>query len=235
MKTIINFLINICVYIFIVLSAILLCISLISKKDSDGAINIMGYQMRIVISPSMEKNDNTYSEIKNFQIKDLKVKTMVFIKKIQIDNQENYKSIKKGDVLTFKYTYDNKQETITHRVVDIYENQEKSGYIIKLQGDNRNNLDDVSIQVIDTSNINSTNYVIGKVTAKSYLLGLFVYSLKQPLGIVLLVIAPCLFIIVLEIIRIINYFNDAKKKKHENEIEDLKRKLACLENKIKEI
>ena len=117
----------------------------------------------------------------------------------------------------------------------LYKSQEKNGYIIKLQGDNINDTDDVGIQIIDTTDINSTNYVIGKVTSKSYLLGLFVYSLKQPLGIVLLVIVPCLIIIILEIVRIINYFNDIRKKKHECEIEALKRKLACLENKVNEI
>lgn len=233
-KKIINLIINILIYIFIGLSGLLLCFSITSKKDSDGAINISNYQIRLVISPSMQKSDNTYSQIQNYQIKDLKVKTMVFIKKIQFDNQEDYENIKIGDVLTFKYTYDNKQETITHRVIDIYKNPQNDGYTIKLQGDNRSNSDDVGIQIIDTSNVNSTNYVIGKVTSKSYLLGLFVYSLKQPLGLVLLVIAPCLIIIILEIIRIVNYFSDMKKIKQQNEIETLKRKLACLENKVSE-
>ena len=229
------------IYVFLGISIVLLCLSITSKKDKDDAINIFGYQMRIVISPSMEKNESTYNEIKKFKIKNLKVKSLVFIKKVT--NNENlwYENIKIGDVLTFRYTYDNKQETITHRVIDIYENESGIGYTIKLQGDNRDNDDSVAIQTIDTSDENSTNYIIGKVVAKTYFFGLLIYSLKQPVGIVLLVIAPCVIIIVLEIIRIINYINEEKKKKiieernkQLDEIEDLKRKLASLEEKSKE-
>lgn len=233
---------NIFIYVFLGLSIILLCLSITSKKDKDDAINIFGYQMRIVISPSMEKNENTYNEIKKFKIKDLKVKSLVFIKKVSDNEDLWYENIKKGDVLTFRYTYDNKQETITHRVIDIYKNESGMGYTIKLQGDNRDNNDSVAIQTIDTSDENSTNYVIGKVVAKSYFFGLLIYSLKQPIGIVLLVIAPSLIIIILEIIRIINYINEEKKKKiieeknkQQDEIEDLKRKLASLEEKSKDL
>lgn len=236
-----SLIINIFIYIFLALSIVLLCFSITSKKDKDGAINIFGYQMRIVISPSMEKNDSTYSEIKEYKIKDLKVKTMVFVKKVsKKDSNSWYEDIKVGDVLTFRYTYDNKQETITHRVIDIYKNKSSKGYTIKLQGDNRENENSVSIQTIDTSYEFSTNYVIGKVVAKNYFFGLLVYSLKQPLGIVLLVIVPSLIIIVLEIIKIVNYLNEEKKKKiieerdkQQDEIEDLKRKLASLEEKTK--
>lgn len=233
---------NVFIYVFLGLSIILLCLSITSKKDKDDAINIFGYQMRIVISPSMEKNENTYNEIKKFKIKDLKVKSLVFIKKVSDNEDLWYENIKKGDVLTFRYTYDNKQETITHRVIDIYKNESGIGYTIKLQGDNRDNNDSVAIQTIDTSDENSTNYVIGKVVAKSYFFGLLIYSLKQPIGIVLLVIVPSLIIIILEIIRIINYINEEKKKKiieeknkQQDEIEDLKRKLASLEEKSKDL
>lgn len=233
---------NIFIYVFLGLSIILLCLSITSKKDKDDAINIFGYQMRIVISPSMEKNENTYNEIKKFKIKDLKVKSLVFIKKVSDNEDLWYENIKKGDVLTFRYTYDNKQETITHRVIDIYKNESGIGYTINLQGDNRDNNDSVAIQTIDTSDENSTNYVIGKVVAKSYFFGLLIYSLKQPIGIVLLVIVPSLIIIILEIIRIINYINEEKKKKiieeknkQQDEIEDLKRKLASLEEKSKDL
>lgn len=233
---------NVFIYVFLGLSIILLCLSITSKKDKNDAINIFGYQMRIVISPSMEKNENTYNDIKKFKIKDLKVKSLIFIKKVSDNEDLWYENIKKGDVLTFRYTYDNKQETITHRVIDIYKNESGIGYTINLQGDNRDNNDSVAIQTIDTSDENSTNYVIGKVVAKSYFFGLLIYSLKQPIGIVLLVIVPSLIIIILEIIRIINYINEEKKKKiieeknkQQDEIEDLKRKLASLEEKSKDL
>lgn len=228
---------NIFIYVFLGLSIILLCLSITSKKDKDDAINIFGYQMRIVISPSMEKNENTYNEIKKFKIKDLKVKSLVFIKKVSDNEDLWYENIKKGDVLTFRYTYDNKQETITHRIIEKKLNDSGNGYIVKLQGDNKPVEGEALIQVIDTSEENSTNYIIGKVISKSYFIGLIIYSLKKPLGIALLIIVPSVIIIIFEVIKIVNIINEERKKnnldeknKQLNEIEELKKKIADLES-----
>ena len=85
------------------------------------------------------------------------------------------------------------------------------------------------LQIIDTHDETSKNYIIGKVKTKSYLFGLILYSLKQPLGTILLVIVPCVIIIVLEIIKIISVIGTNKKNKEQLEIEELKKKLAVLE------
>ena len=76
----------------------------------------MNHQIRIVTSESMEKGSK---ETNQYKIKSLPLKSMIIIE--QVDNNheyEWYQSLKVGDVLTFKYVYI-KQETITHRIINI--------------------------------------------------------------------------------------------------------------------
>lgn len=227
-----NVFINIFVYVFLFLSLILLIFTITSKKDTDGGVNIFNHQFRIVISESMEKNEETYENIKKYKIKDIKVKSLLIIEKVSNKDEDKwYENIKVGDVLTFKYTYDNKQETITHRVINKESKENEEGYIITLQGDNKSEGLDTSVQIIDTHDEESTNYIIGKVKTKSYLFGLMMYSIKQPLGTILLVIVPCMIIIVLEIIKIVSVLNTYKKNKEQLEIKELKEKLKALEEK----
>ena len=75
-----NILANVLLYTFFAVSLVLLSMSIISKKDSDGTVNIIGFQSRVVISESMEKHEETYDQIKGYRIKDLPIKSMVFIK-----------------------------------------------------------------------------------------------------------------------------------------------------------
>jgi len=234
-----TFIANTCLYLslFICLFAVTATVAI--KKDTDGAMTVFGYQFRIVISDSMAKCDQTYDSIKQYKIKDIPLKSLVIVKVMPEDEKEAdkwYESLKKGDVLTFRYTY-TRQETITHRIDDIYKKKDGSGWIIILKGDNRaSENSDTLEQIIDTSIPNSTNYVIGKVVDTNYLFGSLLTFIKKPAGIVVLVIAPCLIIIFLEIIKLINYFGKEKKdklesenEKNRNEIEELKKKLAELE------
>ena len=137
-------------------------------------------------------------------------------------------------MLTFKYVYVS-QEVITHRIVNIAPN-ENGGYTIDLEGDNKNDKDGVLTQTIDTSKTNSTNYVIGKVVGQNYLLGAIISALKTPLGLILAVILPSLIIVILEILRIVRMIESDKREKaqtkiddQQNELEELKRRLAELE------
>ena len=70
-------------------------------------------------------------------------------------------------------------------------------------------------------------------------MGVLVTAVSQPLGIVLIVIVPCLVIAVLEIVKIVSVLNADKKKKaqekfdkQESEIEILKRQLAEMQKSI---
>lgn len=243
-KRILSVLLDILIYFVIIVSAFAVILTITSKRGEDGAINMFGIQMRVVISPSMEKCDET--DVSMYQIKDIPVRSMVFIQLVPEDEEqakEWYSKLKVGDVLTFRYKYD-QQETITHRIVDI-EQKSTGGYVFYLEGDNKNSDVKTLTQTIDTDlSETSFNYVIGKVTGQSRLLGFIVFSLKQPLSMVFLIIVPCAIIITLEVIRIIRLFsvdrkkrieeeklkNDAEKQKQADEIEELKKQLAALQS-----
>ena len=231
---------NVLLYLFIAICLLGVVLVITAKKDDDGTATIFGKQLRFVLSPSMEKCDAT--DVSSFEIKDIPTKSVVFIDTVPEDQTKAaawYADLKVGDVLTFKYVYV-RQETITHRITSI-QAKETGGYIIQLQGDNKG--DDVGVltQEIDTSQKNSPNYVIGKVTGKSYLLGLFVHALKSPVGIVCMIILPAMAIIIFEIIKIINVFGAERKKKEneekqtqQNELDELRRRLAEREGKNSE-
>ena len=163
---------------------------------------------------------------------------------------EWYKTLKVGDVLTFQYNkndgsaapedYEGDSMVITHRVIRIEKKENGNGYIITLKGDYKSGKDsEPAEQVIDTEvdTPAKTTYIIGKVTGQSYLLGLCVYVLKKPVGIVCVIIVPCLLMIVIQIFRIVNVLGEDKKNKRkeeqvnkDDEIEELKRQLAALQN-----
>ncbi len=227
---------NIFLYLIIAMALFVLIISIMSKKDRDGTATIFGHQLRFVQSDSMEKCDLT--DVSDFEIKSIRVKSCIFVDVVPESEEKKaewYKDLEVGDVLTFKYVY-SKQETITHRIVNIEEKQ-SGGYIITLEGDNKNAETDLLQQTIDTSLEDSPNYIIGKVTGQSYVLGVLVYAFKTPVGIVCFIIIPCLIIIAFEVIRLIRVFGkdkkeklQAEKKKQDDEIEALKRQLAELQN-----
>ena len=235
-KKTIGVLANVLLYVFIAVCFCCVVFSIISKKDPDGTANIFGYQVRFVQSNSMEKCDET--DVSAYEIKDIPVKSLVFIKTVPEDEaaaKEWYKTVKVGDVLTFKYVY-TRQVTITHRVTDIAEKADGSGYIITLTGDNKNSDSEVLSQTIDTSFTDSPNYVIGRVTGVNHFLGVLVYALKSRVGIVCFIILPCLLVIAYEIWRIVNAVSADKKQKRndeeakqQQELEALRRRLAELE------
>ena len=226
---------NIILYFFLAVALFAIVMSIVAKKDADGTATIFGIQMRFVQSPSMEKCDET--DVSEFDIKDIPTKSMIFVEVVPEDKNEAaewYSDLEIGDVLTFKYVYV-RQETITHRITKITPNSE-GGYIIELKGDNKASNSEILTQVIDTSKTTSPNYVIGKVVGQSYPLGLLVYALKSPAGLVCIVILPSLLILFLEVFKLINLFNIEKKKKdlkereaQKSELDELRKKLAELE------
>ena len=230
-KKVLKVVCNIITYFFFILCIVLLVILIVAKKDSDNAVNIFNHQLRIVVSDSMAKNAQT--DVSQYKIKDLKIKTMILIENVPTDIDERriwYSNLKVGDVLTFKYVYI-RQETITHRISNIVEKGD--GYIITLEGDNKaDNAQNIK-QVIDTTDTNSPNYIIGKVVYQNYLIGLMLYIIKQPIGITLIIIVPCAIIILLQIIKIINALNSQKKHKQDNEIAKLKAQIQLLEDENK--
>lgn len=234
-KTVVNVAANVLLYTFVAICVLGVILTITSKRGDDGTATIFGMQMRYVKSPSMEKCELT--DVSDYKIKDIPTNSMVFIEVVPEDEEmaaEWYASLKKGDVLTFKYVYV-RQETITHRIVSEPQKVD-GGYIIKLEGDNKNSETGTLTQVIDTSDLDSPNYVIGKVVGQNYLLGLFITALRSPAGMVCMIILPCIVIVILEVVKIVNLLGSDKRKRveeekrqRESEIDELRRKLAELE------
>ncbi|MBE6699527.1 MAG: hypothetical protein E7584_04740 [Ruminococcaceae bacterium] len=201
---------DIIIYIFLAICVFSVLVTVLSKKDSDGAAEIFGYQMRVVTSDSMAECEHT--DVSAYKIKDIPKRSLVFVKMMPQSSAEAdafYRSLQAGDVLTFRYVYTT-QITITHRITSITE-KDTGGFIIELAGDNKNSKDTQLTQVIDTSVPNNTNYVLGKVVGHSYLLGLVMNVMKQPVGIVLFIILPCFIIILLEVIKIVKVLEEDKR------------------------
>ena len=136
--------------VFLVISFLTVVVTVFSKKDSDGAAQIFGYQMRVVTSNSMASSQ--YTDLSDYSIKAIPVRSLVFIKLMPEDPAEAdawYDSLSVGDVLTFRYVYTT-QVTITHRITAINK-QPSGGFLIELTGDNKASESGQMVQVIDTS------------------------------------------------------------------------------------
>ncbi len=237
-KKIIRIALNVVGYVFLALCMVLLIFAISSKKDPDGAVTLFGKQARIVRSDSMAENAEV--DVSGYEIGSLPVKTMLFIDVVPEDKAEAdawYEALRKGDVLTFRYVYGS-QVTITHRIKDIKKNA-AGDYDIWLEGDNNAGEYGGMTQFINTANEASLNYVIGKVTGDSFVLGVALYAMRTPVGITCIIIIPCLIVIVWEIFKIVGAFKsektekaEAEKAQQQSEIDELKRQLALLQQSV---
>ncbi len=257
-KKVINVVLNALLYLFMALCVVMIVLSVTTKKSDTGVVTVLGYQMKVVETPSMEWQEDIKLEhlgletdeiksLDDLKIKDIPRYSMVFIEVVPSDPEvakEWYKGLKVGDVLTFMYgeygVISGRQPIITHRITSITEKAE-GRFMIELNGDNKGISDedkvspaDTLTQVIDTG-AEGVNYVLGKVTGQSKLLGNVVNIVHQPVGMVFIVIVPCVIILIMEIIKIVGYFTSEKKKKEQeekeeqqNEIEQLKKELEML-------
>jgi signal peptidase I len=179
---------NACLYAFLILVIVLVSLSIASRKDGGDAMTLFGRQMRIVVSASMEECDQT--DVSDFDVKSIPVKSMVFIETVPEDEQEAkawYDELEVGDVCTFQYRLGGKAQIITHRIIEKARYNE--GWKIVLQGDNKADSENVKmgVQTIYTDT-ESVDYIIGKVTGQSRVLGFITYIMKQPIGIALIVL-----------------------------------------------
>lgn len=249
---------DVILYAFLAICLAALIFSAVAQKNN-GATNLFGYEMRVVVSDSMAKSQFSVP-VDKYKVKDIPVGSMVFIQRVPEDEQqakEWYDSLQEGDVLTFCYVTAVTQDVITHRLTK--KTPTANGYVLRLEGDNRAKQDGVvSYQQIYTSAADypdsheQFNYVIGKVVGKSVVLGYIAYGLTKPVGIALIVILPCALIIIWQVLRIVNVVNEERKRKaavqvdeakmlaeqqaeqsrrQAEELEKLKRKIAEMEKK----
>lgn len=139
-----------------------------------------------IVSPSMEPNIKVYDVILDTRVKD-------------------EKSLRIGDVITFySDVIDTGGYTITHRIVDIYEENGKTYFITK--GDNNDDIDD-GVTTFE-SIVGKVNYVIPQV-------GKLQFLISSNLGWVIIILIPALAIIIADLIKL---FRIVKIKK---QIEDM--------------
>ena len=226
--------------LIIAFALFVLIISVSAKRDADGTANVFGYQLRFVRSGSMEKCDRT--DVSGYKIKSIPVKSCVFIKKAPApDDQQALNewcsALSVGDVLTFQYSKygatNIQDKVITHRIVKI--EPKEGGYIITLEGDNKNDTGSVGQQVIDTTKADGLDYIIGKVEGQSYFLGLCVYALKSPVGLLFIIIVPCMIVIAYEVIKIVTVLNKDKKDRQQQEKTAKEDEIALLRKQLEEL
>lgn len=226
--------------LIIAFALFVLIISVSAKRDADGTANVFGYQLRFVRSGSMEKCDQT--DVSGYNIKSIPVKSCVFIKKAPAPEDQQAlnewcSALSVGDVLTFQYSKygaaNIQDKVITHRIVKI--EPKEGGYIITLEGDNKNDTGSVGQQVIDTTKADGLDYIIGKVEGQSYFLGLCVYALKTPVGLIFIIIVPCMIVIAYEVIKIITVLNKDKKDRQQQEKTAKEDEIALLRKQLEEL
>lgn len=226
--------------LIIAFALFVLIISVSAKRDADGTANVFGYQLRFVRSGSMEKCDQT--DVSGYKIKSIPVKSCVFIKKAPAPEDQQAlnewcSALSVGDVLTFQYSKygaaNIQDKVITHRIVKI--EPKEGGYIITLEGDNKNDTGSVGQQVIDTTKADGLDYIIGKVEGQSYFLGLCVYALKSPIGLIFIIIVPCMIVIAYEVIKIVTVLNKDKKDRQQQEKTAKEDEIALLRKQLEEL
>ena len=96
---------------------IFMLIAVISSKASGGESNLFGYQLKTVLSGSMEPTFMTGS--------------VIAVKPIN-----NPTNLKKGDIITFKK---DQQTLVTHRIIEVLDN--KDSVLYRTKGDNNKSAD----------------------------------------------------------------------------------------------
>lgn len=213
-----RFLLCVILFCFLAIATASVLITLFSEKNETGAVELFGYQTLIVTSNSMEECSET--DVSKYEIQSIPKNAMVLVQLVPENEAEAnswYRSLRVGDVLTFRYYYA-QQITITHRITNITE-KKTGGFIIELEGDNKNSNVDQLKQTIDTSDAASMNYVIGKVKFASIFPGLLLSALKSPLGLVLIIMVPCAIIIMMEVLKINNVVVEDKRVKEEHRLQ----------------
>lgn len=236
-KKVLKIALDVLFVLVIAFALFVLGVTVAAKKTSEGTATVFGYQLRFVMSGSMEKSDQT--DVSKFKIKSIPVKSCVFIKTAPTPDDQTALNawcakLAVGDVLTFQWDQlSGPDKVVTHRIVSIKE-KEGGGYIITLEGDNKAEGGTVGQQVIDTTK-DGFNYIIGKVEGQSYLLGLLVYAMKSPWGLVFIIIIPCLIVIAFETIKIISVINADKNAKKEAEKTEKDDEIARLRQQLEQM
>lgn len=224
---------NVVLYAFLLICVISVLLTVLSKKDRDGAADIFGYQFRLVETNSMGASSK---DVSRFDIKSVPQGSLIVVQSVPEDAKQAkawYDALEEGDVLTFRYNNYDGQKTITHRIEE-KNTLDDGSYEFVLKGDNVNG----GTQIIYSDGRDAFNYVIGKVTFSSYPLGVVMSLLSGPVSLIAVIIV-CLVIIIIEMVRIINALSADKKQRilaegtrKDEEIDMLRRELEKMKQSI---
>jgi len=166
----------------IIYNILLIIVSIVSPSETP---NFFGIKTYIIISRSMEPN--------------LNIGDIVFVKKCEEENLKN------NDIISFREG----QFVITHRIVEIKENENGKEYVTK--GDNNKIKDEVTVKYCDIEGV-----YIGKVAY----IGNIVLFLKNKIVIILIILI--VYLIYLHDIKVIKKekIRKRKREKFESELKD---------------
>lgn len=219
-------------FLIVIACGIAMILALLAKRADGDAPTLFGYQLRVVTTDSMAACDLT--DVSDYNIGSIPAGSMVFIKTMPEDTAEaeNWcQDLQVGDVLTFRYTYA-EEVTITHRIISITE-KETGGYLIELAGDNKNSTtyNNQLTQTIDTSIAVRSNYIVGKVTGQSALLGAIA---GRPTAILLMALLVGFLVILIEAMRFVSLLQKQGMTELKAELADLQHRLADIERRLAE-
>lgn len=212
----------------------------------NGALTLGDNEYRLVLTDSMSRNNHIdESTYKTYPIREIPVDSLVTISKRTLDRKSFYDGLSIGDVLTFKYFFDEgefagKQVVVTHRLIEKTADDSRGGeYVLTMMGDLESTRTKKNVQTILTYNDStSRNFVIGKVTSSNPGLGSFLSFMTNGAGIIVLVVVPCSLLFLYEFTRVISILREDRKekslthaKKQQDEIERLKQELEVLKKK----
>lgn len=187
-KWLFNYMLNIIMYAIIVMLigvGILLAAFYIDFKFKTKKLETPLYGAYVIVSGSMEPL--------------IKIKDAVLIKRVDSDNE-----LKQGDVVTYRATDPTYYGIlITHRIVDIKEENGKKIYVTK--GDHN--------ETVDRSPIDF-NQITGKVVMRIPKIGYIKYFLVSSYGWIIAIVIPSLLVIIMDIYKLVkNVMNGGKNEK----------------------
>ena len=185
-KWLFNYMISILMYSVLVLLigvGVLLAIYFVDFKFKTKNLETPLYGAYVIVSGSMEPL--------------IKIKDAVLIKRVDTD-----KELKQGDVVTYRATDPSYYGVlITHRIVDVKEENGKKIYVTK--GDHNETVDRSPIEL---------GQIMGKVVMRIPKIGYIKYFLVTSYGWILAIVVPSLFIIIMDIYKLVkNIMNGGKK------------------------
>ena len=185
--------------LFIVIMTISITIVYKSYSEPDKIPAVFGWKPFIVLSGSMEDT--------------IMPGDLILTK--EIDTLE----LKDGDVISFRT---NKYTVITHRIIDIVEDEGERKYYTK--GDNNDTAD---------SNIVCNNQIEGIYRYRIPKLGNIAIYLQKPIGIIICIAVPLIIILIAQLADLKSKQIEVKEK--EKKQKELEEKMKILEQQNKEL